>query len=98
MGIIAKKYANGENIKDIGISPYYGDLKDFPPSILATGTRDMLLSTTIKTHRKLRQNNIDAQLHVFEAMSHCQYLANPDIPEGEELRGEIKIFFDKYLL
>lgn len=97
MGVIAKMYANGEDVKSVGISPYYGDLKDFPPSILATGTRDMLLSATIKTHRKLRENGVDAQLHVFEAMSHCQYLASPNLPEGEELRREIKEFFDKYL-
>ncbi|AJI56432.1 alpha/beta hydrolase fold family protein [Francisella philomiragia] len=97
MGVIAKRYANGEDVKSVGISPYYGDFSDFPPSILATGTRDMLLSATIKTHRKLRSCGVDAQLHVFEAMSHCQYLASPDIPEGEELRREIKDFFDKYL-
>ena len=36
------------------ISPVYGDFKGFPPTYLVSGTRDMFLSNTVRTHRKLR--------------------------------------------
>jgi acetyl esterase/lipase len=42
------------NVKDPLISPIYGDFHGFPPVILTTGTRDMLLSDTVRVHRKLR--------------------------------------------
>ena len=36
------------------ISPVYGDFKGFPPTYLVSGRRDMFLSNTVRTHRKLR--------------------------------------------
>jgi epsilon-lactone hydrolase len=39
-------YANGHDLKDPLLSPVYGDMQGFPPAILTTGTRDLLLSNT----------------------------------------------------
>jgi acetyl esterase/lipase len=41
-------YANGHDLKDPLISPVYGDMHGFPPAILATATRDLLLSNTVR--------------------------------------------------
>src|SRR5215471_4275268 len=59
-------YANGHDLKDPLISPVYGDMHGFPPAILTTGTRDLLLSNTVRVHRKLRRAGIDAVLQVYE--------------------------------
>ena len=72
---MAKLYANGHDLKDPLLSPVYGDMNGFPPTILMTGTRDLLLSNTVRVHRKLRQAGVEAELHVFEAQSHAQYHA-----------------------
>src|SRR6516225_2768228 len=48
-------YANGRDLKDPMLSPIYGDLNGFPPTILTSGTRDLFLSLTVRTHRKLRR-------------------------------------------
>jgi epsilon-lactone hydrolase len=69
----------------------------FPPAILTTGTRDLLLSNTVRVHRKLRQAGVDAQLQVFEGQSHAQYMFNDQAPETKEAFGEITAFFDKHL-
>src|SRR3984893_11122940 len=37
-------YASGRDLKDPMLSPIYGDLKGFPPTILISGTRDLFLS------------------------------------------------------
>jgi acetyl esterase/lipase len=41
-----------------------GDMRGFPPAILITGTRDLLLSSTVRVHRKLRQAGVEAVLQV----------------------------------
>jgi monoterpene epsilon-lactone hydrolase len=93
----ARLYANGRDLKDPYLSPIYGDFNHFPPTVLATGTRDLLLSLTVLTHRKLRRANVEAELHVFEGMSHIHYVLNPLAPESRELFTEWAKFFDKHL-
>jgi epsilon-lactone hydrolase len=56
----ARLYANGRDLKDPQLSPIYGDMRGFPPAILTTGTRDLLLSNTVRVHRKLRQAGVEA--------------------------------------
>ena len=90
-------YANGHNLGDPLISPVYGDLGGFPPTILTSGTRDLLLSNTVRVHRKLRQSGVEAALHVYEGQSHAQYLFDDDAPETREAFQEIAAFFDRHL-
>ena len=93
----AALYAGEHDMKDPQLSPIYGDFHGFPPTILTTGTRDLFLSNTVRTHRKLREAGVPATLQVFEGFSHAQYLADPAAPETAEAFGEITAFFDRYL-
>jgi len=93
----AKLYANGHDLKDPQLSPIYGDFSGFPPAILTSGTRDLFLSLTVMTHRKLRRAGVEAELQVFEGMSHAQYNFDPYAPETKETFTEIARFFDRYL-
>jgi monoterpene epsilon-lactone hydrolase len=90
-------YAHGHDLADPLLSPVNGDMHDFPPTILTTGTRDLLLSNTVRVHRKLRRAGVDAQLEVFEGMSHAQFQFDDRIPEDREAFKEITGFFDKHL-
>jgi acetyl esterase/lipase len=90
-------YAHSHDLSDPLLSPVNGDMHGFPPAILTTGTRDLLLSNTVRVHRKLRRAGVDAQLEVFEGMSHAQYQFDDRIPEDSEAFGEITAFFDKHL-
>src|SRR3984893_3243453 len=93
----AKLYANGHDLKDPQLSPIYGDFTGFPPAILTSGTRDLFLSLTVLTHRKLRRAGVEAELQVYEGMSHAQYNFDPYAPETKEVFTEIARFFDKHL-
>jgi monoterpene epsilon-lactone hydrolase len=95
-GGAAKIYAPGRDLRDPLISPIYGDFMGFPPAILTSGTRDLLLSDTVRVHRKLRQAGVEAVLQLFEAQSHAQFL-KPFAPETEEAFAEIARFFDRHL-
>jgi len=93
----AALYTNGRDLKDPLLSPVYGDMRGFPPAILTTGTRDLLLSNTVRVHRKLRQAGVEAALQVFEGQSHAQYYRDVSAPETKEAFEEIARFFDKHL-
>ena len=90
-------YANGHDLKDPLLSPVYGDVRGFPPTILTTGTRDLLLSNTVRMHRKLRQAGVEAALQVFEGQSHAHYYRDDTAPESREAFSEIAAFFDRHL-
>jgi len=94
---MARLYANGHDLKDPMLSPVYGDMSGFPPTLLTTGTRDLLLSNTVRVHRKLRQAGIEAELHVYEGQSHAHYMRDVDAPETKEAFEEIARFFNKHL-
>jgi monoterpene epsilon-lactone hydrolase len=91
----AALYANGRDLKDPMLSPVYGDFSGFPPTILLSGTRDLLLSSTVRVHRKLRQAGVAAVLQVFEGQAHAHYLR--DAPEAREAFEEVTAFFDSHL-
>ena len=93
----AAMYANGRDLKDPLLSPVYGDMTDFPPTILNTGTRDLLLSNTVRVHRKLRQAGVVADLHVHEGQAHGGWYRDYTAPESKDTFGEIARFFDKHL-
>jgi monoterpene epsilon-lactone hydrolase len=93
----AQLYAHGHDLKDPLLSPIFGDMHGFPPAILTTGTRDLLLSNTVRTHRKLKDAGVEAELNVFEAMSHANYSVDDTAPETHQAFGDIARFFDKHL-
>lgn len=96
LGAAARVYANGHNLKDPYLSPVYGNFKNFPPTILTTGSRDLFLSNTIRVHRNMRRAGVVADLNVYEGMSHAQF-GGPDSPEAREIFQNIGRFFDERL-
>ena len=90
-------YAQGHDLSDPMLSPIHGDLHGFPPTILTTGTRDLLLSNTVRTHQALRKAGVEAYLQVFEGQSHAQFYRDDRIPEVQDAFNEISVFFDRHL-
>ena len=93
----ARLYAGDTDLKHPLISPIYGDFSGFPPTILVTGTRDLFLSDSVRTHRKLRAAGVVADLHVFEALSHGGYIRVQDAPESHEVYRELAAFIAEHL-
>jgi acetyl esterase/lipase len=90
-------YAGDLDLKDPRISPIYGDFVGFPPTILVSGTRDLFLSNTVRTHTKLRQAGAVADILVFEGVSHADYLIEMASPESQLFLAELNRFFGQYL-
>ena len=88
-------YAAGHDLSHPYLSPLNGDFsKGFPPAILTTGTRDMLLSDTVLLHRALRRAGVPAELHVTEAGGHGGFMGMA--PEDQEILGEVRRFADTH--
>ncbi|MGE3690825.1 MAG: alpha/beta hydrolase fold domain-containing protein [Novosphingobium sp.] len=88
-------YANGHDLTDPLLSPVFADFtKGFPSSILTSGTRDALLSDTVRIHRALCKAGIDAELHVWEAMPHGGFFG---APEDQEVFEQQARFIRKHL-
>jgi epsilon-lactone hydrolase len=84
-------YAEGHDRLDPYLSPVFGDFsKGFPPTLLTSGTRDFLLSDTVRVHRKLRAAGVEAELHVWEAAPHFMFLGMA--PEDHERTAEVARF------
>jgi len=90
-------YANGHDLTDPLLSPIYGDFAGFPPTFLVSGTRDLFLSDTVRTHRKLRAAGVDADLHVYEAISHAEYAFVRSAPESDDMYAELAAFLAQHL-
>jgi len=76
--------------------PIKGDLSDFPPTLLVTGTRDAVLSATAMFHRALRRAGREADLYVFEAMPHGFWFS-VQMPESREAIATMAAFFERHL-
>lgn len=86
-------YAAGHDLAHPYLSPLFGDFtKGFPPTLLASGTRDMFLSNTVRMHRSLRAANIQSDLHILEAAPHGGFLSSA--PEDAALGQEVHRFVD----
>jgi monoterpene epsilon-lactone hydrolase len=89
-------YPGATDRKDPVLSPLFADLKEMPPSLLITSTRDLLLSDTAIFHRALLGAGNDAQLVVFEALPHA-FWYHFQLPETRECLGLMAKFFDQKL-
>lgn len=73
------------------LSPLNGDLaKGWPPTLLTSGTRDLLLSDTVRMHRAIRRAGVHAELYITEAGSHGGFMGAA--PEDRENIAECRRF------
>jgi acetyl esterase/lipase len=83
-------YAGGADLAHPYLSPLFGDVSGFPPTLLQAGTRDLFLSNAVRMHRKLRSAGVRAELHVWEGMPHAGF--GGLTPEDREVSAELQAF------
>ncbi len=83
-------YADGADLADPYLSPLFGEVGHFPPTLLQAGTRDIFLSNAVRMHRKLRAAGVRAELHVWEGMPHAGF--GGLTPEDREVSTELQAF------
>lgn len=89
----ALAYAGGESCASPVISPLLApDFPDtFPPTVITTGTRDLLLSDATRISKHLRRKGVRVDLQIAEGLWHV-FEAYPELPEAEESVRHIAAF------
>jgi acetyl esterase/lipase len=95
-GPLFRDYIGTNDPTDPEVSPLFGSLGSFPPTLCIAGTRDFLLSQTSLFHRALLSAGVPAELVVFEAMLHAHWIYQ-DIPESDEAFRIMAGFFSRQL-
>jgi acetyl esterase/lipase len=91
-----ESYVGKTDRRDPVLSPVFADLHGFPPTLLVTSTRDILLSHTSLFHRALLRQGVDAQLVVYEALPHA-FWYHFGLPETKEALQFMADFFDHHV-
>lgn len=90
-------YVGKTPVTDPILSPIKSDLSGFPPTLLVTSTRDMLLSATSIFARTLLERGVDAGLVVFDGLPHG-FWAYMDIPETQQANALMVRFLKARLM
>ncbi|MDB5724711.1 MAG: putative esterase [Novosphingobium sp.] len=87
-------YLGETDPRDPYISPIFGEIGlGWPPTLLTTGTRDLLLSDTVMMHRKLREAGVVADLLVTEGGMHIGFMGSA--PEDHFVMAESRKFVQR---
>jgi monoterpene epsilon-lactone hydrolase len=94
----ADAYAKPSEQKHPHVSPVYADYtKGFPPTLIQVGTREILLSNSVRHYRAMEQAGVDVVLDVYEGMWHVFQVLTHDIPEADMARRKVRAFLDRHL-
>lgn len=82
---------------DPAVSPILANFRHgFVPTMVNTGTRDLLLGDGVRLHRTMRDAGLDVRLRVREGMWHA-IESVPGLPEGDQAMAEVFGFLDDHL-
>lgn len=79
-------------------SPIHGDFSaGFPPTLIQVGTRELLLSDSVRLHRALRAAGRSSRLELFEGMPHVFQPLLAETPEGVAAWADMASFWQEHL-
>jgi monoterpene epsilon-lactone hydrolase len=93
MAEILANYGSGRDPTDPSLSPIFGPLANLPPTIITTGSRDLLLSTCLRFYRQLKRAGVDVECRVWDGLWHV-FEYYDQYPEAAESLHEIATFLN----
>jgi len=92
LALLEQNYLDGADPLDPRVSPLYADYPaTFPPTVISTGTRDLLLSNSTRLYWKLRAAGVTSELLVTEGGWHGHNW-EPELDEGKRMRAAVYEF------
>lgn len=71
-------------------------MKNFPPTLLISSTRDFSMSSTLVTHQRLVELGVETDLHVYEGLNHY-FFADTELTESRHAFEVMARFFNQHL-
>jgi len=88
-------YADPAYWKNPYVSPVYGDFsKPYPPVLIQAGTKERVLSDSVRLYQAIKTAGGDAELDIYEGMTHYMM----DTPEQKAAYAEIRRFWQRRLM
>ena len=87
-------YVRDSNPCDPEISPLFGGLEDLPPTIITTGTRDMLMPMCLRLTRAMHRAGVRVDTRVWNGLWHV-FEYYDQYPEADESLREIAVFLNE---
>jgi monoterpene epsilon-lactone hydrolase len=98
MQMMRRSYLVDADPMDPDVSPLYAHYTTAtPPTIITSGTRDMLMSNAVRLYWKLREADVETELLISEGMWHG-FNWEPDVPEAIRARRIVQAFLRSHLL
>jgi epsilon-lactone hydrolase len=91
----ARAYAGDRPLDDPLVSPLYGDLTGFPPTLVHVGSDEILRDDAIRFVHAAREHGVDASLGLFDGLWHV-FQAFPGVPETRASLREIGAFVRRH--
>lgn len=91
----AKAYCGGRDPRTPLISPVFANYAGMPPMLIQHGTRDILLSDSIRVNHQARRAGVPTTLDIAEGMFHGYQALG--LPESDESQAAIERFVLKRL-
>ncbi len=93
-----KAYADPADWNNPYVSPIYGDFKKgFPPLLIQVGTKEILLSDSVRLYQAVKVAGGTAELDVYEGMTHMFQSYMMNTPEQKAAYAEMKSFWARNL-
>ena len=95
---MADAYANVTDQNNPYVSPVYGDFsKGYPPTLIQVGTKEILLSDSVRLYQGLDQEDIPVKLDIYEGMPHVFQTTLYNTPESSLAILKSSEFLKEYL-
>ena len=91
---VMSTYGSNRDPVDPSLSPLFGPLRGLPPTIITTGTRDMLLSMCLRLDRQMRRAGVEVECRVWDGLWHV-FEYYDGYSEAEESLREIAEFLNE---
>lgn len=88
-----KAYADGMDLKNPFISPFYGSFHGFPPVYIQVGENEILLSDAMMLHKKMVEANVSVKIDRFEGMWHVFQMSSFK-PASEAMDRNAEFIYD----
>ena len=96
MRMLSGVYRGQASPLDPLVSPVLGDFSGFPPLLIQVGSKEILLSDSLRVARRARSAGVDVELDIWDGMWHVFQLMG--VPESREAIDEIGAFFRRHLI
>lgn len=92
-------YADPADWKNPYVSPVYGDFgKGYPPVLIQAGTKERVLSDSVRLYQAIKTAGGEAELDVYEGMPHVFQSYLTGTPEQKAAYAEIRRFWQNHLV